>query len=57
MTDDPLLRLLVEQSRDHAIFLIDPEGRNLSWGIGVERLLGYTRDEFVGRPTREIFTT
>ena len=57
MTDDALLRALVEQSRDHAIFLIDPEGRNLTWGIGVERLLGYTRDEFVGRHTREIFTT
>jgi len=56
MTDDALLRALVEQSRDHAIFLIDPEGRNLTWGIGVERLLGYTRDEFVGRHTREIFT-
>jgi len=56
MTNDTLLRALVEQSRDHAIFLIDPEGRNLSWGIGVERLLGYTRDEFVGRHTREIFT-
>jgi PAS domain S-box-containing protein len=56
MTDDALLRALVEQSRDHAIFLIDLEGRNLTWGIGVERLLGYTRDEFVGRHTREIFT-
>jgi PAS domain S-box-containing protein len=56
MTHDALLRALVEQSRDHAIFLIDPEGRNLTWGIGVERLLGYARDEFVGRPTREIFT-
>jgi PAS domain S-box-containing protein len=56
MTDDALLRALLEQTRDHAIFLIDPEGRNLTWGIGVERLLGYTRDEFVGRHTREIFT-
>src|SRR5689334_23723099 len=57
MNDDDLLRALVEQSRDHAIFLIRPDGRNLTWGIGVERLLGYTRDEFVGRHTREIFTT
>ncbi len=56
MSDDALLRALVEQSRDHAIFLIDPEGRNLTWGVGVERVLGYTRDEFVGRHTREIFT-
>jgi PAS domain S-box-containing protein len=57
MTDDAaLFRALVEQSRDHAIFLIDLEGRNLTWGVGVERLLGYARDEFVGCHTREIFT-
>ena len=56
MTDDTLLRALLEQSRDHAIFLIDPDGRTLTWGIGVERLLGYTRAEFIGRHTREIFT-
>jgi PAS domain S-box-containing protein len=57
MTDDVLFRALVEQSRDHAIFLIDSDGRNLTWGVGVERLLGYTRDEFIGHHTREIFTT
>ena len=57
MTDDVLFRALVEQSRDHAIFLMDSAGHNLTWGVGVERLLGYTRDEFVGRHTREIFTT
>ena len=56
MTEDVLFRALVEQSRDHAMFLIDPDGRNLTWGVGVERLLGYGRDEFVGRHTREIFT-
>ena len=57
MSDDvTLFRALVEQSRDHAIFVIDPQGRNLTWGIGVERLLGYSRDEFIGRHTREIFT-
>ncbi|HET7469375.1 MAG TPA: PAS domain S-box protein [Gemmatimonadales bacterium] len=57
MTDDVLFRALVEQSRDHAIFLIDSGGHNLTWGVGVERLLGYTRDQFIGRHTREIFTT
>ena len=51
-----LLHALVEQVRDHAIFLIDPDGHNLSWSLGVERLLGYGRSEFVGRHTREIFT-
>src|SRR5690242_11669828 len=50
-----LLCALVEQARDHAVFLIDPQGLNLTWGIGVERLLGYTAEEFIGQHTREIF--
>src|SRR5690349_8695938 len=56
MTGDvKLLRALVEQAGDHAVFLIDREGRNLTWGVGVERLLGYKSEEFIGRHTREIF--
>ena len=50
-----LLCALVEQARDHAVFLIDPQGLNLTWGVGVERLLGYTAEEFIGQHTREIF--
>jgi PAS domain S-box-containing protein len=60
MTDDhelALYRAVVEQLRDHAIFVIGPDGRNRTWNPGVERLLGYSRDEFVGMHTREIFTT
>jgi PAS domain S-box-containing protein len=51
-----LYSALLEQVRDHAIFVIGPDGRNRTWNLGVERLLGYTREEFVGRHTREIFT-
>ncbi len=51
-----LYRALLEQVRDHAIFVIGPDGRNRTWNQGVERLLGYSRDEFVGHHTRTIFT-
>jgi PAS domain S-box-containing protein len=51
-----LYRVLLEQVRDHAIFVIGPDGRNRTWNQGVERLLGYAREEFIGRHTREIFT-
>ncbi|MFL5518966.1 MAG: PAS domain S-box protein [Gemmatimonadales bacterium] len=54
--EDALHRALLEQVRDHAIFVIGPDGRNRTWNLGVERVLGYGRDEFVGRHTREIFT-
>jgi PAS domain S-box-containing protein len=52
-----LYRALLEQVRDHAIFVIGPDGRNRTWNEGVARLLGYSRDEFIGQHTREIFTT
>ena len=38
------------------MFLISPDGHNLSWNVGVDRLLGYGESEFVGRHTRDIFT-
>jgi PAS domain S-box-containing protein len=47
---DPLLyRLLVEQAKDYALFLLDREGRIMSWNAGAQRLKGYAADEIVGR--------
>jgi PAS domain S-box-containing protein len=42
-------RLLVEGTRDYAIFLLDPEGRVVSWNPGAERIKGYTAEEIVGQ--------
>jgi PAS domain S-box-containing protein len=42
-------RLLVESVRDYAIFMLDTEGRIVSWNLGAERLKGYRADEIVGR--------
>jgi PAS domain S-box-containing protein len=42
-------RLLVEQVKDYAIFLLDPEGRVASWNHGAERITGYTAAEILGR--------
>ena len=49
-------RLLVEQVRDYAIFMMDPQGRAASWNEGVARVLGFGEAEFLRRPVREIFT-
>jgi PAS domain S-box-containing protein len=54
--DDAAWRTLVEQVKDYAIFMIDPQGRNLSWNEGVQRVLGFAEAEFLGRPAAEIFT-
>src|ERR1700689_3888828 len=44
-----LFRLLVEGIRDYAIFVLDPEGKILTWNPGAQAMKGYTRDEIVGK--------
>src|SRR5947209_8341546 len=34
-------RLLVEGTKDHALFLLDPAGRVVSWNPGAERIKQY----------------
>jgi PAS domain S-box-containing protein len=41
-------RLLVEDVRDYAIFMLDPEGRIVSWNEGAERIKGYRVWEVIG---------
>src|SRR4051794_347228 len=40
-------RLLVEGIVDHAIFMLDPDGRVGNWNLGAQRLMGYG-DDIVG---------
>jgi PAS domain S-box-containing protein len=42
-------RLLVEAVKDYAIFLLDPDGRVVSWNAGAERIKGYTAEEILGQ--------
>ncbi len=49
-------RLLVENVVDHALYVVDPEGRVASWNRGAERLKGYTAEEAVGLPFSVFFT-
>src|SRR6266568_4714885 len=43
------LRLMVESVKDHAILMLDREGRVISWNAGAERIKGYRADEILGR--------
>ena len=49
-------RLLVENVRDYAIFLLDADGRVASWTAEAERIKGYPAEEIVGRHFRIFFT-
>ncbi len=46
---DERFRLLIDSTRDYAIFMLDPNGLIMSWNAGAERIKGYTHDEIVGR--------
>src|SRR3954462_9334462 len=51
-----LFRLLVENTNDYAVFVIDLEGRVLTWNRGAERVLGYAEGEIVGQSSFVTFT-
>ena len=42
-------RLLVEGTRDYAIFMLDPAGRIASWNPGAKRFKQYTAEEIIGQ--------
>ncbi|MBW1959064.1 MAG: PAS domain S-box protein [Deltaproteobacteria bacterium] len=43
------LRLLVDGAKEYAIFMLDPEGRVVTWNKGAERIKGYKKEEIIGR--------
>jgi PAS domain S-box-containing protein len=49
-------RLLVEEVKDYAIFMIDPNGNILSWNKGAERIKGYKTDEIIGKNISVFYT-
>src|SRR3954469_6071475 len=49
-------RLLVENVKDYAILMLDPEGRIVSWNSGAERIKGYRAEEAIGRHFSMFYT-
>ena len=41
--------MLLDSVGDHAIFMLDAEGRILTWNKGAERIKGYAADDVTGR--------
>jgi PAS domain S-box-containing protein len=42
-------RLLVESVQDYAIFMLDPDGRVMTWNAGAELIKGYRASEIIGQ--------
>jgi protein-histidine pros-kinase len=49
-------RLLVEGTRDYAIFMLDTTGHIVSWNAGAERINGYAHDEIIDRHFSKFYT-
>jgi PAS domain S-box-containing protein len=46
--DAEAFRALIDNTRDYAILMLDPEGHVISWNEGAEAIKGYTADEIIG---------
>jgi PAS domain S-box-containing protein len=53
---ETLYRLQVRAIREYAMFLTDVRGTILTWNKGVEQLLGYSENQFIGQHASVIFT-
>ena len=49
-------RSMIENVKDHAIFMLDTEGRVLMWNNGAERLTGFSAAESIGESFSRFFT-
>jgi len=47
-TNEERFRVLVDGVRDYAIYMLDPEGRVVSWNSGAARITGYRAEEVLG---------
>jgi PAS domain S-box-containing protein len=50
------LQLLIDAVIDYAIYMIDLDGRVVSWNSGAARLKGYSAKEIIGQPFAKFFT-
>ncbi len=48
-TSEERFRLLVEGTREYAIFMLDPQGNIISWNPGAQRIKGNTAEEIIGQ--------
>ena len=49
MVEAKVFQLAAEQIRDYAMFLLDPQGRIISWNRGAQLIKGYAAEEVIGR--------
>src|ERR1700728_4373092 len=53
---DRQIRSIVDSVRDYAIFLLDHDGRVVTWNRGAEAIKGYKPEDIVGKHFAQFFT-
>ena len=56
LTGPSLYRMIVEQTKDYAVFALDPAGCVLTWNLGAQRIKGYAPEEIIGRHFSTFYT-
>ena len=54
--DNKLCSLLIARVQDYAIFMLNPDGKVMTWNDGARLIKGYTRDDIVGKPMATFYT-
>ena len=54
--DDRISRLMIQSLTDHAIYMVDQQGRVINWNHGAERIKGYVADDIVGHHFSVFYT-
>jgi PAS domain S-box-containing protein len=56
MPEEQRLCLLINAVTDYAIYMLDSDGRIVTWNPGAERFKGYSADEIIGQHFSKFFT-
>jgi PAS domain S-box-containing protein len=48
-------RLLVEGLQDYAVYILDPDGRIMTWNAGAQRIIGATGEQIIGQSAAVLY--
>jgi PAS domain S-box-containing protein len=54
--DGRFYQMMVEQTRDYALFALDSTGHVMSWNVGAQLIKGYSASEIIGRHFSVFYT-
>ena len=49
LTDEAYCYQMMQQVRDYAMFIVDPNGHILMWNQGAAHMMGYSPEEIIGK--------